>query len=878
MIANKKLQPRYRSAQKIALVFLVAALSACGGGGGDAGNSSGNGAGDSAATSVLAPAAVDASYFPIAIGDRWVYRSWSGDDQNASSLELVKVSESLDISGREAKVLRTYGVVDGGEVDAQYLAVSDNAITFLVDPTVPPGALVMPTFDLARFGANSETSFQALDKTLMTGNDSDGDGRSEQVRIKIQIENQGLESVQTDAGSFENCLRLNTTITQVVIYTTGAPSYTVTTTVRSWYARGVGLVKEDSETQRPNSPVAVFHQTLSKYSVGGVKSESVAPKAKLIKPNGLAAFSAIELEFDEDMDMSSISGSTVRLTDQSGKAYPLTASRGPSSFSFYPAAGPLPSGTYTATVGGAGTDLVGNLLSPASWTFEVDATAPDLVAMNPKEGTKYVPLDPTISLTFTEALSPESVSANVLLLGPNGQVPAEINVKDRQVTIQPYAKLLPRQTYSVGINYDLKDKWGNRFGKSVGLSFETDPGQFDYPTQPNGAIRPNSPEAVAIGDVNGDGRKDVVIANSYYFNDAIDYKLFVYYQGANGLSSEPVLYPTNQTHECRAYSVAVGDLNGDGRQDVVQAEAGCGMEIFYQTVAGKLESAGVLASPESRLVRLADVNRDGRLDMIGVGWGTNQVAVWIQQPNGTMSAPQVYALEHAGWESLAVGDLNSDGRVDIVVSSGQGDASKMLGILYQLADGAFGDARYIASDTLSSVSIADFNGDGRNDLVGGRLFYGGLGVALQDATGKLGEMTIYLKNQSIELVRMADLDRDGRQELIVLTGPSALYFYRPQLDGSIQLYDQFYSMMGSNPGPESLEIADVNGDDYPDIVTKGLVYWMNRPSVVKAASSITNARSLSGYSGARALKGSHGRFPVWMSVPVLSKSAQARSY
>src|SRR6185369_13975425 len=75
------------------------------------------------------------------------------------------------------------------------------------------------------------------------------------------------------------------------------------------------------------------------------------------------------------------------------------------------------------------------------------------------------------------------------------------------------------------------------------------------------------PKAVAIGDVTGDGRSDVVMTTGFYFDSANDYRVWVFAQTAAGTLATPVAYPTGST--ATPQSVQVGDVTGDGRGDVV---------------------------------------------------------------------------------------------------------------------------------------------------------------------------------------------------------------------------------------------------------------------------------------------------------------------
>jgi hypothetical protein len=73
------------------------------------------------------------------------------------------------------------------------------------------------------------------------------------------------------------------------------------------------------------------------------------------------------------------------------------------------------------------------------------------------------------------------------------------------------------------------------------------------------------PDAVAIGDVTGDGRNDVVMTTHFYFDDANDYKLWVFAGRADGELAAPVQYATAATYTNGPDSVAIGDITGDGR-------------------------------------------------------------------------------------------------------------------------------------------------------------------------------------------------------------------------------------------------------------------------------------------------------------------------
>jgi hypothetical protein len=107
----------------------------------------------------------------------------------------------------------------------------------------------------------------------------------------------------------------------------------------------------------------------------------------------------------------------------------------------------------------------------------------------------------------------------------------------------------------------------------------------------------SSSEAVATGDVTGDGRNDVVMTTGFRFDPANDFRLSVFAQAADGTLLTPVSYPTGGTFN-RPLSVGVGDITGDGRADVVVALEFLGVQLFPQLANGTLGAPTLYAAGE----------------------------------------------------------------------------------------------------------------------------------------------------------------------------------------------------------------------------------------------------------------------------------------
>ena len=337
------------------------------------------------------------------------------------------------------------------------------------------------------------------------------------------------------------------------------------------------------------------------------------------------------------------------------------------------------------------------------------------------------------------------------------------------------------------------------------------------------------PEAVAIGDLNHDGRKDVALVTSFYFDPENDYSLFVFLQNGSGGFQSPVKYPVGGDPS----SVDVGDVNGDGLDDVVVGRRD-GIFVLPQNESGTLNAGGNYPTVSSQKIRIGDFNSDGRLDVAGIDWGalSQEIVIFTQEADGTLALAASYTGTHEGYDDLEVGDLNGDGRDDLVVMSGQSYAPN-VSVYLQKSDGLL-DAATIydlgGNELTQGAGVGDLNGDGRNDLAAS---YGGnqpgshVAIWLQSNAGTLGSPTPLPSYDIPEPVEVADVDFDGRQDLIVAHGGwLALGVYRQQADGSLGAEELFPLPYASHYNPHGLAIGDIDGDGGNDVVIADYNYGL----------------------------------------------------
>ena len=335
---------------------------------------------------------------------------------------------------------------------------------------------------------------------------------------------------------------------------------------------------------------------------------------------------------------------------------------------------------------------------------------------------------------------------------------------------------------------------------------------------------PAEPDAIAVGDVTGDGRDDIVVTTGYTYGDPDNFHLFVLAQTVSGGLAAPVSYATRGSYTQRPGSVGIGDVNGDGRADIVLGLDRYGIELFPQLSDGTLGASSFVPSTDSTQIRVGQIDKDpSRSEVAGIGWGSNTVTLFSDTGAGLTAGP-TYPVPHDGWDDIELADVSGDGRTDLVVMSGQG-LGPNFHVVPQLTNGTFGAAVAYdlgGSESTNGIGVGDVTGDGRTDVVasfGGNQPSSAMAVFGQTAGGALGTPVTYPSYDIPEPVEVADLDRDGRADVVTLHGGwLKAGVYRGRADGTLAaevLYDIPYASQYSVHG---LAVGDVNGDGWLDVV------------------------------------------------------------
>lgn len=322
----------------------------------------------------------------------------------------------------------------------------------------------------------------------------------------------------------------------------------------------------------------------------------------------------------------------------------------------------------------------------------------------------------------------------------------------------------------------------------------------------------SGPYGVSVGDLNGDGRPDLIVPNSN------DNNVSVLLGNGDGTFRAAVNYETGMV----PLSAAVADFNGDGRADVaVGNNNGGNVSVLLGKGDGTFQTAANYPGG-GPFVAVADFNGDGNADLAAAPGGSGTLNLLLGNGDGTFQQPVRYAAQG---QSIAIGDFNGDGKPDIAVASPsyidlalpKGGVSILLNNGYGTLNAA---VSYSAGNSPVWVAVGDFNGDGKADLTvantstestGGAFSPGGVSVLLGNGDGTFRPAVNYATGSYALSIAVGDFNGDGNADLAVADTDISVLLGNG--DGTFQPALNY----GAGIAPWSVVVGDFSADGRSDL-------------------------------------------------------------
>jgi hypothetical protein len=281
-----------------------------------------------------------------------------------------------------------------------------------------------------------------------------------------------------------------------------------------------------------------------------------------------------------------------------------------------------------------------------------------------------------------------------------------------------------------------------------------------------------NPNDIAVGDFDGNGTPDLALPN----HDTHGITMLL--GNGQGGFRPAARSPFTVASRPHPHGIAAGDFNGDGKLDfAVESWGDNAVEVHFGTGKGDFASPGrrfpVGRMPYQRL-RSADVNRDGKPDLLTTNFEGSSVSILLGDGKGGFTnAPGSPFPAGRSPFCQAVADVNRDGKLDLVVGgfSGHPDDPSADGVSVLLGNGAgafrlLAGSPYAAGRTPVAVAVGDLNGDGVPEIAVANMSGDTVTVLTRGPNGRY-LTTAKVPASGAEGVAIGDLNHDGKGDLVI---------------------------------------------------------------------------------------------------------------
>jgi hypothetical protein len=346
---------------------------------------------------------------------------------------------------------------------------------------------------------------------------------------------------------------------------------------------------------------------------------------------------------------------------------------------------------------------------------------------------------------------------------------------------------------------DLLGSFG--FGSGIEVSLGNGDGTFQNPVLYGSNVGGSqSTKQLAVLDVNGDGKADVVFAS------AVTNGVSVLLGNGDGSLQAPINYVVGSLPQ----ALVLGRFGSGQKLGFAVSDSGLLVSLVLLNKDGSLQAPHVTSVPPLQTVAAGDINNDGKMD-VALGSG-GSLDIVFGNGDGTFQVPVVYT-QTVSITCIAIGDLNGDGKADVVVSSTGAHNQGLVLVFLNNGDGTLGSAvTYNVGQNNFGIALGDFNGDHKLDVAVVDFKSSMLNVMLNNGDGTFQAPIATATTFDPQHLKLADFNGDGKLDAAV-QGTKAVSVLLGNGDGTFTAKNY---TVGQNP--VDLGSGDFNNDGKPDLV------------------------------------------------------------
>jgi len=381
----------------------------------------------------------------------------------------------------------------------------------------------------------------------------------------------------------------------------------------------------------------------------------------------------------------------------------------------------------------------------------------------------------------------------------------------------------------------------------------------------SGSGSASNPQGVVTPDLDGDGKPDIVVTN--YGNNTISVFRNIFSTGTFSSSS----VATKVDYTCPIVNlISSGDIDGDGHPDLAIPSYNSSSTLFSlfrdSSTIGTINLAAITnlnANYEPAYIAIGDIDGDGKNDLVVTNYYTGNVSIFRNTGTaGTFSfAAKVDISAGSGPSTVAIADLDGDGKNDIVVTNYTSytiTVYRNTNSSGSISSSLFSASSYSTPYYPNFIKIDDIDGDGKKDILTSN--YGSNNISIFRNTSTVGTISLatrldYATGSGTSCTQgsaIVDLDGDGKKDIAVVNRCNNTFsvFQNQSTPGTISLATQVTYSTGNSPC--DLSFADFNGDGKQDIIltnnvsTNTVYVYINQGTIATAPTTGPSNMSFSG--------------------------------